>query len=269
MAKSEDEAMELARGLDSENKSRQKLGTKTLNEAMARLEREINFKSHRIIILHQEDWHPGVIGIVASKIAERFLRPTILFSFKDSVGKGSGRSVENFHLFNAISECGHYLERFGGHSMACGLSIRKENLESFKDAINRHAEKTLDIKTAEPTLDIDAEISLDQLSHSLIGQLEDLAPFGCGNPQPVFVTRGVTIKTEPRTVGKSSVKMWLSGGRTPFETIGFQMADECAGLQAGQKIDIAYTPSLRQWQGEEFVQLELKDVKNMGPGLEL
>jgi len=264
LAKSEDEAEELAKGLDTENKNRQKLGAKTLNEALARVDREVNFKSHRIIVLHQDDWHPGVIGIVASKIAERFMRPTILFSFKHNVGKGSGRSIANFHLFNAISECGHYLERFGGHNMACGMSIRRENLENFKEAINKHAEGALAVETITADIDIDAEMNLDHLNHSLVAKLEDLEPFGCENPQPIFCSKAVAIKTEPRTVGKSSIKMWVSGGKTPFETIGFQMADECADLQAGQKVDIAYTPSLRQWQGEEFVQLELRDVKLNG-----
>ncbi|MBI4846295.1 MAG: single-stranded-DNA-specific exonuclease RecJ, partial [Candidatus Omnitrophica bacterium] len=137
-----EQAVELAQVLHAENRQRQQEEGKTLKEALAMMEREINFKDHRSIVLHNEDWHPGVIGIVASRIAERYNRPTILISMKDNVGKGSGRSVRNFHLFDTLSKCDHLLKEFGGHEKAAGLSIIEKNVDDFKRFFNEMAHKS-------------------------------------------------------------------------------------------------------------------------------
>jgi len=261
LSTSPEDASQLAERLDKENKNRQKLERKTFNEALVAVDREVNFKSHRIIILHQDDWHPGVVGIVASKIAERFYRPAILLSFKEQIGKGSGRSVENFHLFKALDQCSGFLERFGGHRKACGLSIRRENLEGFKEAINKQAEVTLAQEDLRPRLEIDSEILLSQLNEKVIRQVEDLAPFGLGNRRPLFCTRKVVIKSQPRILGKETIKMWVCNDNFSYEAIGFRMASQLQSLKMGQEFDIAYTPSINQWQGEDSIQLELKDAK--------
>ncbi len=261
LSNSPGEAEQFAKRLNEDNKARQKLERQTLNEALARVDREVNFKSHRVIVLYQDDWHPGVIGIVASKIVDRFYRPVIMLSFKEHVGKGSGRSIENFHLFHALRECSDFLEKFGGHSKACGLSIRKENLERFKEAINSQAKEVLTSDDLRPTLNIDAEVSLKELTQKSIAQLQKLQPFGLGNREPVFCTEAVTIKSQPRVVGRDTAKMWVYKDNLCYEAIGFRMGQELVSLKAGETIDIAYTPSINQWQGESFIQLELKGTK--------
>ncbi len=255
----EAEALALAKTLDEENKQRQKEEGKTLKEALALMEHEINFSHHRSVVLHHDDWHPGVIGIVASRIAERFYRPTILISTKDGLGKGSGRSIRNFHLFDALAKCDHLLEGFGGHEKAAGLSIVRENLADFKKIFNEMAHAALQPEDLIPAIDIDMEITLSALSEKLINDLEQCAPFGMGNPQPVFASRELKLKGRPRSLKGNTLKLWVTDGQVTCEALGSKFGDlDLSGIDQG--VSIVYSPAMNDWQGISTIQLKLKDI---------
>jgi len=253
----------LAGQLNDDNRLRQQLEAKTLQEALDKIEKEINFKQHRIIVLFKDDWHPGVTGIVASRIVERFYRPAILLSSKDGdMLKGSGRSIDNFHLFNALASCEDFLDHFGGHSKACGLSIKRKEVGNFIEAINKYAFKTMIPEFLVPSINIDAEIPLSLLNKTLIDQILSLGPFGPENPKPVFVTRAVELKARPEIVGKNTIKMWVTDTDVTFQALGFKMAEAISVNEIAPLINIVYTVAINEWQGTSSIELNLKDIKD-------
>lgn len=258
--KDEAAAIELAKILSTENRNRQKIEAKILEEALAKVEREINFKHHRVIVLASENWHPGVIGIVASRIADRFYRPTILISLDGKMGKGSGRSIDQFHLFEYLLRCKDLLAGFGGHESACGITIEKEKIAEFTEMINREAASDVDESIFSPKLDIEMDIPLSTLSEEVIKEIEALAPFGSDNPRPVLSSRNVYIKDGPRQIGKSGFKFWVTESGITCEAITFSK-NNFNMPKTGTGVDLAYVPSINSWQGVRSIQLELKDIK--------
>lgn len=260
LSKNYSQAIDLAKILDKENRQRQKEESKTLKEALAQIESEINFKHHRSLILHNDKWHPGVIGIVASRIAERFYRPTILISTKDKIGKGSGRSIRNFHLFDTLLKCDHLLEEFGGHEKAAGLSILRENLEDFKRFFNEMVHKTLSSEELIPVIDVDMEIALSALSEKLISEIEKCAPFGVGNARPVFASRDLKLKGNPRYLRSNGIKLWMTDGKITCEALGNGFNNFNIS-HVDDNFSILYSPSINNWQGINTIQLKLKDLQ--------
>lgn len=254
------EALKLAKLLDAENKNRQKIESGILDEAVAKVEREVNFKHHRVIVLGSEAWHPGVIGIVASRIADRYYRPTILILLDGKYGKGSGRSIDGFHLFEYLLRCKDLLVGFGGHESACGITIEKDKVDEFRERINSEAASEIKEEVFIPVLDIDMDIPLSALSEEVIGQMEGLAPFGEMNPRPVFASRGLTVKDGPRRIGKNGFKIWVTDNVITCEAVAFGKSG-LAMPEQGSAVDLAYTPSLNNWQGVQSIQLELCDIK--------
>jgi len=215
-------------------------------------------------VLHGDRWHPGVIGIVASRIVERYYRPTVLVAFdKDGLvhGKGSGRSIKNFHLFDALSKCKEHLIGFGGHEHAAGISIARENIGNFRDALNAIAHDVLQPLDLVPTLDIDAWVSLKDITAKLMKELALLEPYGVGNRKPVFAVKGLRLKTPPKVMGSNTLKIWVTDGQTTYEAVGFRKALDYKLDAASSIFDLAFTPSINVWQGQEMVQLQLKDLK--------
>ncbi len=219
-----EEADELARVVESHNRQRQKIENKILEEAQSLIDKEINFKEHKIIVVAKEDWHQGVLGIVASKLADRLYRPTILISVTSGLCKGSGRSIKNFHLFGALLECQEFLSSFGGHAHAVGLVISKDNIADFKNKINRLAKEKLHLEDLLPSLDIDMEVALTDLGEKIVAELQALEPFGTGNPEPLFYTRNLRLKGEPQVLGRETLKFWVSDGNITYPAIGFWMS---------------------------------------------
>lgn len=257
------EASVLAKRLDEANRERKRIEGFTLKEAMSKVEREINFKDHKIIVLDNEDWHTGVIGIVASRISDRFYRPTILISIKDGVGRGSGRSIENFHLFDALMECGEILKECGGHKYACGLTILEKNLAAFKKTINEIANNVLRPEDLVPGLDIDMDIKLSSLDHKAIEEMAGLEPFGANNPQPVFCSKNLRLSRPPRIIKNDHIKLYVTDGNKNFEAIGFGLAKDSdieLSLKKSPEIDLAYTVSVNTWQGLNTIQLKIQDI---------
>lgn len=259
LSRSDDEALALAKMLDSENKNRQKIEGRILEEALSKVEREINFKEHKVIVLASEGWHSGVIGVVASRLVDRFYRPTILISLDGKFGKGSGRSVENFDLFDHLLKCKDHLIGFGGHELACGVTIDKDKVDEFRDRINREAAKDADEKVFSPTLEIEMEVPLSDLNEDVIAEIDRLSPFGPENPRPVLSSSNLIVKDGPRNIGKSGFKLWVTDKRVTCEAVSFGR-QELHQPDSGSPINVAYQPSINNWQGVSSIQLELKDV---------
>jgi len=260
LSSDEPDALRLAKVLNTENRNRQKIEARILDEALSKVEREVNFKHHRVIVLASEGWHPGVVGIVASRIADRFYRPAILISLDGKFGKGSGRSIDNFHLFEYLHRCRDSLVGFGGHESACGVTIEKDKVDRFRDRINEEASRDVDESLFMPKLDIDMDIPLSALSEDVINEIEGLSPFGHDNPRPVLTSHNLTVKDGPRRIGKNGFKMWVTDDKITCEAVSFGRQDLNAP-QAGSGVDLAYIPSINNWQGLQSIQLELRDIK--------
>jgi len=253
-------ALALAKELDAENRSRQKIEAGILEEALSKVDREVNFKHHRVIVLAQEGWHPGVIGIVASRIADRFYRPAILISLDGKYGKGSGRSIDGFHLFEYLLRCKDSLVGFGGHESACGITIAKDRITEFRDRINAEAANNASEGIFSPKLDIEMDIRLSDLNEDVIDEIESLSPFGSENPKPVLASRNLIVKDGPRRIGKNGFKIWVTDDRVTCEAVSFGRSD-MELPRPGQTLDLAYSPSINSWQGVDSIQLELKDIR--------
>ncbi|MFH1381046.1 MAG: DHHA1 domain-containing protein, partial [Candidatus Omnitrophota bacterium] len=255
------EADVLARILNEQNRERQKIEEGVFNQALDLIEKEVNFKEDFAIILAGENWHLGVLGIVAAKISDRFCRPTIILSFSADVARGSARSVENFHIYEALTECGGFLKEYGGHKYAAGLSLERRHLKSFKSRMNEIARANFENNPFAPVLHIDAQIPLSLINGELLDSIEKLNPFGEGNPRPVFVSRGLTVKSKPSVVGRKSLKFWVSDGEQMFEAIGFGMGDYFSLVNGADFIDLAYCLSWNDWGSQNSIQMEIKDIK--------
>ncbi|MCD6582900.1 MAG: single-stranded-DNA-specific exonuclease RecJ, partial [Desulfuromusa sp.] len=255
-----DDINPLAELLDKFNRDRQKIEQKTLAEAIALVE-EQNLPERYSIVLASENWHSGVIGIVASRLVERYHRPTVMIALENGEGKGSARSISQFHLYQAFKECAGSLECFGGHAMAAGLSIREENLETFISAFEQVARDNL---TAEDLLPIsyhDGEVELSQFNLPLLKELEMLNPFGAGNPQPAFVSRNCS-PISPRVLSGKHLKFDVEQSGCRVSCIAFGQAERVDELSGN--IDLLYRPGINQWRGNSSIQLQIVDFYPTG-----
>ncbi len=260
MSESREEAGKLANTIEGHNRMRQKVEGKILEEAQDLIDREVNFKDHKIIVIAKEDWHHGVLGIVASKLADKFYRPAIVISVSEDLCKGSARSIKNFHLFEALLDCKEFLNTFGGHSHAAGLVITKNNIEDFKQNINRLARERLSLTDLMPSVDIDAELNLSELNEEIIAELEKLEPYGAGNPEPLIFTRNLKLKGEPQTLSRETLKFWVTDTNTTYQAIGFGMSGIKDSFTHADCFDLVYTPRIDNWRGDSAILLEVKDI---------
>jgi len=255
------EAMALAVELDRENRARQDIQTEVIREAREMVKRQVNLKTEYAIVLASENWHPGVIGIAASKIIDAFHRPTILIALENGMGKGSCRSIKPFNIYKGLQECASVLLNFGGHEAAAGLSIRAKDIPIFKSRFAQVTAKALTPEDLIPTLRADGEISLDELDAERVEQLETLGPFGISNPRPAFVARNVRPSGKLIRMGKNKehVKFLLKNSQgIPMEAVGFRMAGSFSKVDLSQcAMDILFTVKMNQWRGRETLQLNL------------
>ncbi|HET9597976.1 MAG TPA: single-stranded-DNA-specific exonuclease RecJ [Anaeromyxobacteraceae bacterium] len=253
------QAMALAEELDRENRARQEIERQILEEALS-LAGERVAAGARGLVLARESWHPGVIGIVASRVVERFHRPTVLVGLSGGVGKGSGRSIEGFHLYDALSACAAHLDRFGGHKHAAGVTVDAARLPAFRDAFERHAGERLAEEDLVPRCRIEGRFGPEGASEEAALALERLAPFGAGHPEPLFAVRGVPRGA--RTVGAAGAHLKVAfGGR---DAIGFSLGERL-GLCAGDReVEAAVTLGFDDWDGSRRLQLKMKDVRALG-----
>ncbi|MBI1976440.1 MAG: single-stranded-DNA-specific exonuclease RecJ, partial [Candidatus Omnitrophica bacterium] len=254
-------ACELAQQLERENRQRQRVEQETVRQAIQKVNDHVNFHEQKVIVVEDERWHPGVIGIVAARLVDRFYRPSIVIAMKEGRGKGSGRSIKNFHLVEALQQCHPSLEEFGGHKQAAGLTVTQEKLASFKDEFNRVAHQRLKPEDLIPVIEADAEIALSDLSQKFFEELELLAPYGYGNPRPLFFSKSVQMKSNPEVVGANTLRFRVSDGSKICQAIGFGKGDLLSDLRGISVLDLAFTPSLNEWQGEKFAELRIEDIK--------
>jgi len=260
MSQTQEEAQRYAKVIEGHNRQRQRIENRMLDEAQDLIDKEINFKEHKIIVIAKEDWHQGVLGIVASKLADRFYRPAIVISLDERLCKGSARSIKNFHLFQALVECREFLNSFGGHSSAAGLVITKDSIEDFKRSINELARQRLSIEDLLPSLDIDMELALSDLDEATVSGFDRLEPFGTGNPEPLFFSRNLRRKSEPQVLSRETLKFWVTDGMATYQAIGFGMGPLKDSLLEAESFDLVYTARIDSWAGETSVLLEIKDI---------
>jgi single-stranded-DNA-specific exonuclease len=260
MSRTRQEAEPLAKAVEAYNRQRQKIESKIMEEAEELINREINFKEHKVIVIAKDDWHQGVLGIVASKLADRFFRPAIVISLSEDLCKGSARSIKNFHIFEALSECRQFLSSFGGHSHAAGLVISRDSIKDFKHSINRLAHESLTIEDLLPSLDIDMELKLTDLSIEAVSELERLEPFGAGNPEPLFYTKDLKLKGKPQILSRNTLKFWVTDGAVTYPAIGFGLSGLRVSLVEAGDFDLVYTPKIDYWLQDSSVILEVKDI---------
>ena len=262
-AKSKEEARHLAEHLDTRNRERKEAQREIFNRAIEEFETgaERDSQTHAAVIAG-DGWHRGVIGLAASKIAERLNRPCVVISLDGDIGHGSARSIEAYHLFDGLTACRDLLEKFGGHSHAAGLAIRRERIPEFRRRLNEHAASCLTEADLVPTLSIDAEVQPRELTFQLSQELGALEPFGAGNPRPVFVTRGLRVLNEPQIIKEQHLKLRVAGhDNRPFEAIWWRGLEESEQTpQANQGIDLAYELEVNRWNGEIRLQLNVKDM---------
>ena len=256
-------AAEIARSLDKQNTKRQEVDLAITDEAAEMVVAAgLDSPQTHAIVLGSETWHGGVIGIVASRLVERFARPAVLVSFTGGVGHGSGRSVPGVNLFEAISACAEHLVGFGGHAMAAGVRIEQANLPAFAQALDAYVRDHRSDTPGQVVLDVDAEATLADLSYPAVAHLEKLAPFGQGNPPAVIVVRGCKLVGPPRRMGRNgqTVSMILSQGAATVRAVGFAMGDLADALVGINTVDVAGQPQLNTYNGRTTVQLLLRDV---------
>jgi single-stranded-DNA-specific exonuclease len=215
-----------------------------------------------VYVLSSHNWHSGIIGIVASKLSELFYRPCILISIEDGKGKASGRSIEEMNLFDALSHCEELLTAFGGHSQAAGLSISEENIDAFRTKINEYAKNCFRNKTLVPRLYIDCPVDTKDITLASAKMIARLEPFGMGNEVPVFSAKDMRVLTV-QTIGQDNkhLRLYLSDGKNKFNAIGFNMGEMVKTIRAGYLADIAFSLNVNLYNGVEYLQLVLKDVK--------
>lgn len=263
--KDEDKAATIARILNAENKRRKDIDEQTLNEALEMIESDVDMARDSAIVLASRGWHQGVIGIVASRLVERFHRPTVMIAIDGDEGKGSARSIPGFHLYEALRECESDLIRYGGHKYAAGLSIAPEKIDSLRQRLNSVSERMLSDDDLVPKLNIDAEIDLDSVDDGLVNVLERFAPFGPQNMRPVFVTYGSEIVGAPHVVGKKHLKFRVRKGDTAIDCIGFNQGDFLKNLNTRPMlIDMTYVLEHNFWNGVNRIQIRTKDIRLTG-----
>jgi single-stranded-DNA-specific exonuclease len=259
-ATSDHQANVIARELEELNAKRQELDRSTLDRASA-LVQAMDLSSTFGIVLAEQGWHPGVIGIVASRLVEEFGRPTLLIALDGEVGKGSGRSIGAFDLHAGLAACRDLLIRFGGHRAAAGVTIATAQVSAFAARFNDTARAALTPEDLVPELHIDLEVPLDQADNELETLLRHLEPCGVGNPSPLLMARAVTVAAPPRVVGKDGLKLLLSANGRELTALGWGMAPRVRELEAGATIDVAYRLECDEWNGETRLQARLADFR--------
>jgi single-stranded-DNA-specific exonuclease len=255
-------AQEIARKLDSENRRRKEIDEKTLQEALEQMRQIVDLKKDRAIVLSAEGWHQGVIGIVASRLVERYHLPTVMIAISDGEGKGSARSIPGFHLCEALKECENFLVKYGGHKYAAGLSILPENITEFRNKFKEVSSQFLSDEDIIPKLNIDLQIELSEITDAFMDAIEAFSPFGPQNMRPIFLTRNCEVVGVPYVVGNNHLKMKVRKGDSILDVIGFGFGDMARVISdKGCLVDIVYAVEYNTYNDTTQIQIRLKDIK--------
>jgi single-stranded-DNA-specific exonuclease len=262
---SECKAKYLSQKLSKINKYRREIGDNILREARKFASMQVKEEDNKVLVLESENWNQGVIGIIASRLVDEFNRPAIVISKKDGIAKGSGRSIEGFHLYKVLESCQDILINFGGHELAAGITIKSNKIPEFKSKINEISQNFIKEDDLNPELKIDAQISLSDINFGLVKDISILEPFGIGNPQPVFCSYKNVI-SDWRLVGgkREHLKIKIKEENRTLEGIGFKLSKIGKQIFSENKVvDLAFNIELNKWNGTENLQLNVKDIKTI------
>lgn len=258
------QALQIARTLDQQNRQRQTVERNITKQAEALVtENGYDRDGCRGIVLASRDWHAGVIGIVASRMVDRFHRPTVMIALENGVGQGSGRSIKHFPLYDALNRCGEHLLSFGGHAMAAGLRVHADHVDAFRDAFCRVADNLLTPRDLQPRLELDDETPLAALTPEAVGVIDHLAPFGPGNRRVRLATTAVELVGSPRTCGKAGrhLQFTVRQGQEHRKAIAFGAGEHAEALADQRRLRLAFEPLVSEWQGRRRVELRVLDWK--------
>ena len=263
-----EKARSIAAVLEGCNTRRQEVERQIVDEARKMLEAEGGLGERRAIVLAREGWHAGVIGIVASRLAETFHRPTIVISLGQEFAQGSARSIPGFDVYEAIKLCSDGLLSFGGHSAAAGLKLRGDQLADFARRFEEACQTTLTAEHLEREILIDAEVLLGTLTLKVVEEIEKLEPHGIGNPRPLLLATDLEVTGQPREVGnqKQHLQLRLKQHGHEFKAIGWNMAEKGRVLSAGSRCAVVFHPSINEWNHRRDVQLEIRDFAPLESG---
>jgi single-stranded-DNA-specific exonuclease len=251
-------AKDCALELDISNNRRQSVERGILDQIDDMLRARQGVEHVRSLVLAGEDWHRGVLGIVASRLVRQYHRPTLVLGIQEDMAVGSGRSVDGFNLYKALSRLGHIFEKFGGHAHAAGFTLKADKVEMLERGLEDITREVLDDADLVPAVKVDAEIGLQDITPETIRQIDALSPFGAGNPEPLFLVRSLEVLGS-RVVGERHLKLRVGQGKKGFEAIGFGLSGKYP--LHGKAVNMVFTPELNRWQGYERIQLRIADIE--------
>lgn len=259
LAETKEEAVEVTKKLNEYNTLRQNTEKAIYEDAVSKIEKE-NIENKNSIVVGGYNWHHGVIGIVSSKVTEKYYKPSILLCFEDGIAKGSGRSIQGFDLYEGLTKCSEFLDKFGGHAMAVGLTLNKENFENFKDKFEKIAEEA-NIKEMVPTIYIDEEVKLKDISMDLVKSLSVLEPFGEANKVPLFLIKNLKIDSIRALSEGRHLKLSLRDESVVINAIGFDIGNLAEEYKIGDKIDVVGILEINSFNGFSSIQINIKDIR--------
>jgi single-stranded-DNA-specific exonuclease len=254
-------AMENAGRLNSMNAHRQRIEEEILNEIEDSMIRGFDLKDRRTIVLAKEGWHQGVLGVVASRLLDRYYRPTLVLTIRQGMATGSGRSIDGFDLHRSMTRLNHLFEKFGGHYHAAGCTLKASNIEALAEGLEEIAREELKEEDLVPAIDIDAEISLAELTYDTVSNIRSMEPFGPGNPEPLFYCGNLEV-VNSRVVGERHLKLRVRQGGSVMEAIGFGLSD--IHPLEGKAVNMVFTPDINEWNGYQTIQLKITALEPSG-----
>ncbi len=262
------EAMQIAQVLESENRQRRSIDDETFQSAIGQIEKSCDPVNDPAFVLHAEEWHPGVIGIVASRLVEKYYRPTVMIAGSkahdgvNGIGKGSARSIPGFDIYNALKQCDDLMIAFGGHKYAAGLTIRTDRIGELRERLQKVAAEFMTAEMRSPKLQIEGEVRFSEIDSQLMRYLQLLAPFGPHNMRPTFMSRKVRVIGTPRVVGNNHLRFKAGQDNRVIDAIGFNLGHLAHRLSSSESnVELAYLIEENEWQGQVSTQLRIKDIR--------
>lgn len=257
------QAKNIATILESENRRRKSIDEETFSQAFEIIESDFNPGEESFFVLHKNGWHPGVIGIVASRLVEKFYRPTLMIATDEKgLGRGSARSIAGFNIYEALKECEDLMVNFGGHKYAAGLTIEIENIPLLREKLSQIAAKQLTDDLLKPKLSIDSEIRLHEIDGQLIKLINRMAPFGPQNMRPLFLSKGLHVVGTPSVVGRNHLKLKVRQDGVIMDAIGFDLGEKIYRISPGeQDVEMVYIIDENEYKGRKTIQLRVKDLR--------
>jgi single-stranded-DNA-specific exonuclease len=257
-----DRAKSLSENLRQNNLERKNIDLKITEECFAVIDKTVDLQKTYFLVMAAEHWHPGVLGIVASRVVERYCRPTLILSIENGCAKGSARSIQTFRILEAIESCGDLLEESGGHQFAAAVTVRRENIEALRVRLNDFALGRLSEKQLRPDVRTDAEIhDLDVVDWDFLGHLRHFEPFGPGNMRPVFFARDLSVVGQPRIVGSNHLRFKVRSHRVCFDAVAFRMGDRLLDIsRPGARVTLAFTVEENEWMDQKTIQFNIRGI---------